>query len=115
MDYSEENIRMLHAQGLSFTEMGRRMGVTRNKVCGKVSRMGLAKRKAPQQRTDVLAKKLARSNGTTPPVSTVTGPKRPPKPHAGNPFSLGVRPHKHVEMTKAEMYEDLRRAVENTR
>jgi hypothetical protein len=32
-----------------------------------------------------------------------------------NRNSIAMRPHKHVDMTKAEMYEDLRKAVENTR
>jgi hypothetical protein len=29
--------------------------------------------------------------------------------------TIATRPHKHVERTKAEMYEDLRKAVENTK
>jgi hypothetical protein len=32
-----------------------------------------------------------------------------------NRNTIATRPHKHVERTKAEMYEDLRKAVENTK
>lgn len=32
-----------------------------------------------------------------------------------NRNSVVLRPYKHVAMTKAEMYEDLRKAVENTK
>lgn len=32
-----------------------------------------------------------------------------------NKQTIGVRPHKYVNPTKSEMYEDLRKAVENTK
>ena len=32
-----------------------------------------------------------------------------------NLMSIAMKPYKYVEMTKAEMYEDLRKAVENTK
>lgn len=32
-----------------------------------------------------------------------------------NRNTIAVRPYKHRDMTKAEMYEDLRKAVENTK
>jgi len=45
-----------------------------------------------------------------------TTPKsKAPGKHKPNRNSIVMRPYKHVEMTKAEMYEDLRKAVENTK
>jgi hypothetical protein len=46
-------------------------------------------------------------------AETTTGPaKTRVKP---NRNTIATRPYKHVERTKAEMYEDLRKAVENTK
>ena len=51
------------------------------------------------------------------PIAKEPGKKRElaitrPKP---NRNTIAVRPRKHVQMTKSEMYEDLRKAVENTK
>ena len=45
------------------------------------------------------------------PAATTT----PPKPFKPNRNTIAMRPYKHVEMTKAEMQEMLRKAVENTK
>jgi hypothetical protein len=51
-------------------------------------------------------------SGRSSEASPDTGPPAKPKP---NRNTIATRPHKHVERTKAEMYEDLRKAVENTK
>jgi hypothetical protein len=40
---------------------------------------------------------------------------KPAKPMKPNRNSIAMRPFKHVEMTKAEMQDMLRKAVENTK
>ena len=42
----------LWGQGLSITQIGLKLGVTRNAVVGKVHRMGLPKRQSPIVRSD---------------------------------------------------------------
>ena len=44
MEYNEQNLRTLHAQGLSFTQIAIQLGVTRSVISGKVSRLGLSRR-----------------------------------------------------------------------
>ena len=47
-----EKLTKLWEQGLSITQIGIRLGVTRNAVVGKVHRMGLPKRQSPIVRSD---------------------------------------------------------------
>ena len=47
-----EKLKKFWEQGLSITQIGIRLGVTRNAVVGKVHRMGLPKRQSPIVRSD---------------------------------------------------------------
>ena len=47
-----EQLKKLWGQGLSITQIGLKLGVTRNAVVGKVHRMGLPKRQSPIVRSD---------------------------------------------------------------
>ncbi|MBH68952.1 MAG: global cell cycle regulator GcrA-like protein [Rhodospirillaceae bacterium] len=47
-----EQLTKLWEEGLSITQIGLRLGVTRNAVVGKVHRMGLPKRQSPIVRSD---------------------------------------------------------------
>jgi GcrA cell cycle regulator len=47
-----EQLKQLWGEGLSITQIGQRMGMSRNAVVGKVHRMGLPKRQSPIQRSD---------------------------------------------------------------
>ena len=47
-----EKLTKFWEQGLSITQIGIRLGVTRNAVVGKVHRMGLPKRQSPIVRSD---------------------------------------------------------------
>lgn len=44
-------LRQFWGQGLSATEIGRRMNISKNAVCGQRRRMGLAPRPSPIRRT----------------------------------------------------------------
>jgi GcrA cell cycle regulator len=46
------NLKRLWAEGLSITQIGLEIGVSRNAVVGKVHRMGLPKRQSPIVRSD---------------------------------------------------------------
>lgn len=96
MEYTDDNVRLLYAEGLSNTEMGSRLGVSRSAVAGKVKRLGLAG---------------TRSSHPKPGVAR-PAPRQALKP---NRNTIAMRPFGHKEMTKSEMQADLRKAVENTK
>ena len=51
---------------------------------------------------------------TSPPSTSKPAEPRK-KPFKPSKQTMAVRPHKYKNPTKAEMYEDLRKAVENTK
>ena len=117
MEYNEQNLRTLHAQGLSFTQIAAELGVSRSVISGKVSRLGLSRRSLlAKAETNVVAsteKKLRK-----PRYLPTAAPSRTPAKITSSFGTLPPsvpRPGRHVEPTKAELREMLRRAVENTK
>ena len=89
-------------------QIARQLGVTRNVVSGKCARLGLTGRK-PGARSDLRATNPQRIQQSRP----IPAP-RPAPPRAPNRNTIGARPNA-PQPTKSELYEMLRRAVENTR
>ena len=56
-----EQLKSLWSKGLSITQIGQEIGVSRNAVVGKVHRMGLPKRQSPIMRAE---KRRRRSRST---------------------------------------------------
>ena len=116
MEYNEQNLRTLHAQGLSFTQIAAELGVSRSVISGKVSRLGLSRRSLlAKAETNVVAsteKKLRK-----PRPATAAPPRTPAKITSsfGTLPAVATRPARYVEPTKAELREMLRQAVENTK
>lgn len=116
MEYNDTNLLALDAQGLSFTEIGRELGVSRNTVGGRLHRL----------RRNLEAKTRTRRQGVHPQGKTIDYDNRSVVLHDKNTAehmrkirpnkqTVAVRPHKYKNPTKAEMYADLKRAVENTK
>ena len=60
VDWTEDRIAILTqhwSEGIATSEIGRRLGVTKNAVVGKVHRLGLPKRQSPIQRKPAKKKK----------------------------------------------------------
>ena len=118
MEYNEQNLRTLHAQGLSFTKIAAQLGVSRSAISGKVSRLGLSRRSLlAKAETNVVAsteKKLRkpRLRQQASPAAARTPAKITSS--FGTLPAVATRPARYVEPTKAELREMLRQAVENT-
>lgn len=77
--------------GLSASQIGKRLGVTRNAVIGKVSRLGLAKRQSDNRRA-VNAARRVRKPRYKPPVTLATlPPKKLDEPNPLGGALLDVR------------------------
>jgi hypothetical protein len=67
-------LRALHAEGVSFAEIGRRLGVSKNAVGSKADRLDLPGRPSPVRRLTepkpTRAKLLARGGSTLPPLAS---------------------------------------------
>ena len=116
MEYNEQNLRTLHAQGLSFTQIAAQLGVTRSVISGKVSRLGLSRRSLlAKAETNVVASTEKKLRKPRPP--TAAPPRAPAKITSsfGTLPAVATRPARYVEPTKAELREMLRQAVENTK
>ena len=91
MEYNEENLLKLHAQGLTYLQMANVFGVTRSSVGGKLYRLGLKKAE---------------------PKKIVVKVAKPLKP---NKHTFVFKAHTHKDMTKNELRDMLKQAVENTK
>ncbi|MBV8914194.1 MAG: GcrA cell cycle regulator, partial [Acetobacteraceae bacterium] len=104
-DWNDDNVRrleMLWAEGLSTAEIGRRMGVSKNAIVGKVHRLHLPARPSPiRARVDRKPDRPRRAPrltlpGLQPPIrSTTTSPAVRPAPappvwRAREPMKLGA-------------------------
>ena len=112
MEYNEENLRLLYGQELSMSQIARQLGVTRNKVSGKCNRMGLNGRKTGGKPGvcnphPARVRKLVPYAGFDPEAKPFPKPRKVP----GLDTTIGTP---RVEMTKSQMYDMLRKAVENT-
>lgn len=94
MEYSLENLLALYQKGLTQSQIARELNVTKGSVKGKLSRL---------KKKSMLPEKIARVPIASPIKS---------KP---NRYSIAVKPHKYEKPTKSELYDILKRAVENTK
>jgi hypothetical protein len=105
----DHDILLLDAQGLSFTVIGLQLGVTRSVVSGRLKRI----------EAETPGTILKRAQGVNPAGKTQDYARQAApythKPRPPNRQSIVMRPHEYKNPTKAEMYEDLRKAVENTK
>lgn len=104
MEYNDQNLKQLYGQGLSYAQIATALGVGRGTISRRISR--LLKNDPSLER---------RKQGINPLGKTRVYPERKPVVKLRNRNSIGVRPHKYRNPTKSEMYEDLRKAVENTK
>lgn len=98
MEYNDENLLALDAQGLSYSEIAAQLGVTRGKVGARLWRI----RKSGG---DVLPRTVGRH-----PQGKI--PDRKPKT---NRYTIITKPAGYQSPTKSEMRMMLRQAVENTK
>ena len=112
MEYNEQNLRTLHAQGLSFTKIAAQLGVTRSVISGKVSRLGLGSR---PPRINVAASTEKKLRKPRPAVAAALRTPAKITSSFGTLPAVATRPARYVEPTKAELREMLRQAVENTK
>ena len=114
MEYNEQNLRTLHAQGLSFTQIAAELGVSRSAISGKVSRLGLGSR-PPRINVAASTEKKLRKPRLRQQASPAAA-RTPAKITSsfGTLPAVATRPARYVEPTKAELREMLRQAVENT-
>ena len=98
MEYNDENLRELYSQGLSQSEMGKRMGVTTGKVGGRIRRL---------MAWGKLDKRVKEKPLPAPPVVKANTYNRK--------GSIGIKPYGYKNPTKEELMDMLRRAVENTK
>mgnify|MGYP001462244104 CR=1 FL=1 len=64
-----EELKKLWAQGLSISQIGEALGVSRNAIAGKAHRMGLPKRPSPISKTVSEAKKPSKPKAPAEPVN----------------------------------------------
>lgn len=100
---------------MSFAQIARQLGVTRNKVGGKLSRMGLVGRKTGAK-PGVSSSRPSRIRRASSPPSAVSDTPRPARQFKPNRNTIAAsQPRNYVNPTKSELYEMLRKAVENTK
>jgi hypothetical protein len=113
MEYTDDILLRLKAEGRTLAEIARLTGATRGQVSGRLKRI---KRGQPARGP----RKLAEPDATPAPRPPRVRPLKPdpgPRPRGAGRFSpnqtIGQGPGK--KMTRTEMYEMLRQAVENTK
>lgn len=103
MEYNDTNLLMLDAQGKSLGQIASALHVTRDKVKGRLTRI---KKDGGTVFDRSLKPKAAKEVKVKPPKPQ----RRPP-----NINTFSARGRRGVQMSKADMQEMLRRAVENTK
>lgn len=96
MEYNEANLLELYKQGLSYSQIAKKLNVTRSVVSGKLQR--LKKKDA----------RIAAERVKQPEV--VKEVKQKP-----NKYTFKTRPTNYREMSKADLQSMLKQAVENTK
>jgi hypothetical protein len=126
MEYNDENLTKLDADGLSYSEIAMRLNVTRSVVAGRLARIreGKIARGLQTNPRKPTTGKLQDYSKRKPPTSASYPRQRvkvtadysslPPN-QKPNKHSVQLNPRNHKPMTKSEMQEDLRKAVENTK
>jgi GcrA cell cycle regulator len=81
-DAAIARLKALWAEGLSASECGKRMGVSRNAVIGKIHRLGLShKYRRPRER----ARRMTKPKASMPQMRTNNRPLPPPEPYQAPP------------------------------
>ena len=117
MEYNDENLLALHAQGLSYTQIAMHFpGVTRCAVGGRLKRIRDAGAGVVPPRRDRDRPTQDYASRSPPDPASYPRPQ-PPRitPSFGTLPAVATRPARYVEPTKAELREMLRQAVENTK
>ena len=102
MEYNDENLIALHNQKMSQGEIGKILNVTRAKVAGRLRRLKANGVVLQERRMG------AHPNGKT--FSRAKVIKMQP-----NKNTIVFKKHGYQSLTKSELYEQLRQAVENTK
>jgi len=104
VEYNDQNLKQLYGQGLSYAQIATTLNVGRGTISRRISR--LLKNDPALER---------RKQGINPLGKTRVYPQ--PKPRGSGKFvpTQTVGSSRGKQMTKAQMYEDLRKAVENTK
>lgn len=105
MEYNNENLLKLDAQGLSYKQIAAALHVTTSAVGGKLRRI-----KARDPSLVFVRKKEEKKTVVKKVKTLVTTVRVPPN---SNTWAFGGR--KKVELSKAQMYAQLKQAVENTK
>lgn len=118
MEYNIENLLALDAQGLSYREIASKLNVSMGKVSGQLSRI---RAKNPEL---VLKRELGKH-----PQGKVFGKHRPketvtkktsafveltPRGYKPNRYTIATKPYRYKDMSKADLRDMLKKAVENT-
>ena len=107
MEYTVENLLKLDAEGLSHSEIGKQLGKSKSAVGAKLRRLSLEGVEVRKRKHGVhpLGKHPSQK-----PKEEKTVPKI-----SHNKYTIMTRPYKHKEMSKKDMYDMLKQAVENTK
>lgn len=108
MEYNDKNLLALDGQGLSYKQIAAELHVTTSVVGGRLRRI---KKKNPEL-------VLVRRKPEKKTVRRVAEPMltiRVPKKQAPNKNTWALGNKRQVQLSKAEMYQQLKKAVENTR
>jgi GcrA cell cycle regulator len=83
------DIEALWAEGLSASQIGLRMGITKNAVIGRVHRMGLPSRQSPlgAQGAAALRHVPVVDGATLPPLASAVAARKTPKPEPAPPVA----------------------------
>ena len=108
IEYSKEAFRKAHEEGLSFSQLGRLFGITRAAASGRARLMGLKREKIIK----VKEPKPAKRKATHVNVQSITNSKT--ATYGSKTFTF-AHSNKKNTMSKAELREMLKQAVENTK
>lgn len=106
MEYNDQNVIKLFAQELSYKQIGDKLGVSRGAISGRVSRL---RKKFPNQFLNRAAPSVQKEAKPSKVVQTVA------KKFTPNRYTIRTQPYRYQKPTKADLYAELKKAVENTR
>ena len=109
IEYTKEAFRKAWQEGYTFSQLGNLFGITRAAAAGRARLMGLKRKKIVKVKEPQLPKRRAQRVN----VQSIVNSKVVQQGH-NKPYTFAHGGHKPNTMSKAELREMLRKAVENT-
>ena len=113
MEYNDTNLLALDRQGLSYTQIGAALGVSRSVIAGRIRRIRQGIKASPVRVVPIPREPGVNPAGKTRDYTPAPAPRFVAR-LAPNRNTIGSSHRNAVSLTKTEMYEMLRKAVENT-